>query len=183
MVRTAWGLPDDDDGSSVIEKIIISLSFLAAELLLSFRTSSHSNDTSSNTILQLYRNSSEGVTKFASTALQSKTITRAINILLSLQSGRLPLGAEHYCEPKMGQFWPLALAHTTKGRTIGHSLLGYEDIFDRCRPITKEPNFSPESPSGIRRITSTTVRSVRAAGHFRFPAEFWAKKNHTLLSH
>lgn len=124
VVRTAWGLPDDDDGSSVIEKIIISLSFLAAELLLSFRTSSHSNGTTSTTILQLHRNSSEGVTKFASTALQSKTITRAINILLSLQSGRLPLGAEHYCEPKMGQFWPLALAHTTKGRTIGHSLLG-----------------------------------------------------------
>lgn len=122
-VRTAWGLPDDDDGSSVIEKIIILLSFLAAELLLSFRTS-HSNDISSNTILQLHRNSSEGVTKFASTALQSKTITRAINILLSLQSGRLPLRAEHYSEPKMGQFWPLAFAHTSKGRTIGHSLLG-----------------------------------------------------------
>lgn len=32
----------------------------------------------------------------------------AINILLSLQSK----GADHNREPKMGQFWPLALAHT-----------------------------------------------------------------------
>lgn len=99
VVGSAWELPDDD-GCSVIEKNIafFSGSKIAVQSFLF-------------SLKRFF--SCIGIPPMkGSPDLHPQHFNRkqllAINILLSLQSK----GADHYREPKMGQFWPLALAHT-----------------------------------------------------------------------